>query len=114
MLRLCAPLLGLLSVCAHPVPPLSPMAPCRFLLPSYFPLVLRAVASLEGVALSVDKNFKLISAGEAGQAEAAGRNSRCSTSCAAADVAAGLAWRTRHCSYSLWAAPVSQQAAARH
>ncbi len=37
--------------------------PSRFLLPSYFPLVLRAVASLEGVALSVDKNFKLISAG---------------------------------------------------
>lgn len=35
----------------------------KFLLPSYFPLVLRAVASLEGVALSVDKNFKLISAG---------------------------------------------------
>ena len=36
----------------------------RFLLPSYFPLVLRAVSSLEGVALSVDKNFKLISAGK--------------------------------------------------
>ncbi len=38
--------------------------PARFLLPSYFPLVLRAVSSLEGVALSVDRNFKLISAGE--------------------------------------------------
>ena len=38
----------------------------RFLLPSYFPLVLRAVSSLEGVALSVDKNFKLISAGKGG------------------------------------------------
>lgn len=35
----------------------------KFLLPSYFPLVLRAVSSLEGVALSVDRNFKLISAG---------------------------------------------------
>lgn len=35
----------------------------RFLLPSYFPLVIRAVASLEGVALSVDPNFKLIAAG---------------------------------------------------
>lgn len=41
-----------------------PSAPHRFLLPSYFPLVLRAVSSLEGVALSVDKNFKLISAGK--------------------------------------------------
>lgn len=35
----------------------------RFLLPSYFPLVVRAVASLEGVALTVDPNFKLIAAG---------------------------------------------------
>lgn len=35
----------------------------RFLLPSYFPLVVRAVASLEGVALLVDPNFKLVSAG---------------------------------------------------
>lgn len=41
-----------------------PSLSCRFLLPSYFPLVLRAVSSLEGVALSVDRNFKLISAGE--------------------------------------------------
>ncbi len=44
---------------AHPALPL----PRSFLLPAYFPLVLRAVASLEGVALSVDPNFKLISAG---------------------------------------------------
>ena len=35
----------------------------KFLLPSYFPLVVRAVASLEGVALSVDPNFKLVAAG---------------------------------------------------
>jgi aarF domain-containing kinase len=35
----------------------------RFLLPSYFPLVVRAVASLEGVALTVDPNFKLVAAG---------------------------------------------------
>jgi len=35
----------------------------RFLLPSYFPLVVRSVASLEGVALSVDPNFKLVAAG---------------------------------------------------
>jgi len=35
----------------------------RFLLPSYFPLVVRAVASLEGVALAVDPNFKLVAAG---------------------------------------------------
>ena len=37
--------------------------PPRFLLPAYFPLVLRAISSLEGVALSVDRNFKLINAG---------------------------------------------------
>lgn len=48
------------------MPSPAPSPPPRFLLPSYFPLVLRAVASLEGVALSVDKNFKLISAGGAG------------------------------------------------
>ncbi|KAL4541942.1 hypothetical protein Ndes2526B_g06435 [Nannochloris sp. 'desiccata'] len=35
----------------------------RFLLPSYFPLIVRAVASLEGVALAVDPNFKLVAAG---------------------------------------------------
>lgn len=35
----------------------------RFLLPSYFPLVVRSIASLEGVALLVDPNFKLVAAG---------------------------------------------------
>jgi aarF domain-containing kinase len=35
----------------------------RFLLPSYFPLVVRSVSSLEGVALSIDPGFKLVSAG---------------------------------------------------
>ena len=35
----------------------------RFLLPPYFPLVVRSVVSLEGVALLVDPSFKLISAG---------------------------------------------------
>jgi predicted unusual protein kinase regulating ubiquinone biosynthesis (AarF/ABC1/UbiB family) len=35
----------------------------RFNLPSYFPLVVRAVSSLEGVALAVDPGFKLVSAG---------------------------------------------------
>lgn len=35
----------------------------RFLLPNYFPLVIRAVASLEGVALTVDPEFKLVAAG---------------------------------------------------
>lgn len=35
----------------------------KFLLPTYFPLVVRSIASLEGVALSVDPNFKIISAG---------------------------------------------------
>lgn len=57
-------------------PCFAPLPNGRFLLPSYFPLVLRAVASLEGVALSVDKNFKLISAGEVGQAPAAGGDTR--------------------------------------
>lgn len=35
----------------------------KFLLPSFFPLVVRSVSSLEGVALSVDPNFKLVAAG---------------------------------------------------
>lgn len=35
----------------------------KFLLPSYFPLVVRSVSSLEGVALAVDPNFKLVAAG---------------------------------------------------
>lgn len=35
----------------------------RFKLPTYFPLVVRSISSLEGVALSVDPNFKLIAAG---------------------------------------------------
>jgi aarF domain-containing kinase len=35
----------------------------KFLLPTYFPLMVRSIASLEGVALSVDPNFKIISAG---------------------------------------------------
>lgn len=35
----------------------------KFLLPSYFPLVVRAVASLEGLAVSIDPNFKLVAAG---------------------------------------------------
>jgi aarF domain-containing kinase len=35
----------------------------RFLLPPYFPLVVRSVSSLEGIALCIDPNFKLISAG---------------------------------------------------
>ncbi|GAB4815406.1 hypothetical protein N2152v2_002452 [Parachlorella kessleri] len=35
----------------------------KFLLPPYFPLVVRSVVSLEGVALLVDPSFKLISAG---------------------------------------------------
>jgi len=35
----------------------------KFLLPSFFPLVVRSVSSLEGVALSVDPDFKLVAAG---------------------------------------------------
>lgn len=35
----------------------------KFLLPSYFPLVVRAVASLEGLAVSIDPDFKLVAAG---------------------------------------------------
>jgi aarF domain-containing kinase len=35
----------------------------KFLLPSFFPLVVRSVSSLEGVALSVDPEFKLVAAG---------------------------------------------------
>eukprot|EP00889_Picochlorum_renovo_P008621 jgi/Picre1/35651/NNA_003112.t1 len=35
----------------------------KFLLPPYFPLVVRSVSSLEGVALAVDPNFKLVAAG---------------------------------------------------
>lgn len=35
----------------------------RFNLPTYFPLVVRSISSLEGVALSVDPSFKLIAAG---------------------------------------------------
>lgn len=35
----------------------------KFLLPTYFPLVIRSVASLEGIALAVDPNFKLVAAG---------------------------------------------------
>eukprot|EP00887_Chlorella_sp_A99_P001560 scaffold8.g1560.t1 len=35
----------------------------KFLLPSYFPLIVRAMSSLEGVALAVDPSFKIISAG---------------------------------------------------
>jgi aarF domain-containing kinase len=35
----------------------------KFLLPTYFPLMVRSIASLEGVALSVDPSFKIISAG---------------------------------------------------
>lgn len=35
----------------------------KFLLPSFFPLVVRSVSSLEGVALAVDPNFKLVAAG---------------------------------------------------
>ena len=52
------------ALAAPPLPsPPRPSPPRSFLLPSYFPQVLRAVASLEGVALSVDPAFKLISAG---------------------------------------------------
>jgi hypothetical protein len=47
----------------HLPPPPTPLLPPRFLLPPYFPLVIRSVASLEGIALSVDPDFKLISAG---------------------------------------------------
>lgn len=46
---------------SQPNPTLWP--PGRFLLPPYFPLVVRSVASLEGVALLVDPSFKLVSAG---------------------------------------------------
>ncbi len=35
----------------------------KFLLPSFFPLVVRSVSSLEGVALAVDPEFKLVAAG---------------------------------------------------
>ena len=35
----------------------------KFLLPSFFPLVVRSVSSLEGVALAVDPDFKLVAAG---------------------------------------------------
>lgn len=35
----------------------------KFLLPPFFPLVVRSVSSLEGVALAVDPNFKLVAAG---------------------------------------------------
>jgi aarF domain-containing kinase len=35
----------------------------RFTLPTYFPLVVRSISSLEGVALLVDPGFKLIAAG---------------------------------------------------
>jgi len=35
----------------------------KFLLPTFFPLVVRSVSSLEGVALAVDPDFKLVAAG---------------------------------------------------
>ena len=47
----------------------------KFLLPSYFPLIVRAMSSLEGLALSVDPSFKLVSAGMPGGGRA-GRTSR--------------------------------------